>query len=266
MIIDAFPFYNEIGILKARLEYMGDRIDKFVILESTVDFSGRSKNITLTNELVSGLPQKNKIQIHIYDPNWFLKKILFPFARITGWRKILWKIQNDQRNSLLSAIKNHHDTDIVIFGDVDEFIDREEISDISFDNQPKGKVFSVGQQMYYYNLLVKHKEMWQGTAITTVSTLRNKKPSYVRLKRLDHECRFHGWHFSYFADAETIKNKISVISGAENLKSFQNISISEINENINSSLDLYGRRGIELVKLPRPEIPNDLLTILERNL
>ena len=49
MIIDAFIFNNEIDILKARLEYLENHVDYFVIVESNNTFTGKSKNLILKN-------------------------------------------------------------------------------------------------------------------------------------------------------------------------------------------------------------------------
>ena len=42
-IIDAFPFFNEIEILKIRLSMLYDKVDTFVICESNITHSGIHK-------------------------------------------------------------------------------------------------------------------------------------------------------------------------------------------------------------------------------
>ena len=42
-MIDAFLFFNEIEMLKIRLEYLGPVIDYFVIAEADIDFAGKKK-------------------------------------------------------------------------------------------------------------------------------------------------------------------------------------------------------------------------------
>ena len=44
MIIDCFTFYNELGILKKRLNYLYNHVDHFVLVESTVTHRGEPKN------------------------------------------------------------------------------------------------------------------------------------------------------------------------------------------------------------------------------
>ena len=41
MVYDCFQFFNELDILKLRMHVLNDVVDKFVISEATVTFSGR---------------------------------------------------------------------------------------------------------------------------------------------------------------------------------------------------------------------------------
>ena len=43
MVYDCFQFFNELDILKLRLHVLSDVVDRFVISESTVTFSGDPK-------------------------------------------------------------------------------------------------------------------------------------------------------------------------------------------------------------------------------
>lgn len=42
-ILDAFLFYNELDLLKARLAYLGEHVDQFIITEANIDFAGKPK-------------------------------------------------------------------------------------------------------------------------------------------------------------------------------------------------------------------------------
>ena len=44
-IYDCFLFFNELETLELRLEILNDIVDKFVIVESTVTFSGKEKKL-----------------------------------------------------------------------------------------------------------------------------------------------------------------------------------------------------------------------------
>ena len=45
MVYDCFQFFNELDILKLRMHVLNDVVDKFVISEATVTFSGREKAV-----------------------------------------------------------------------------------------------------------------------------------------------------------------------------------------------------------------------------
>ena len=55
-ILDVFLFYNELDLLKARLEYLGPIVDQFIISEANIDFSGKEKKFLLSQELIETLP------------------------------------------------------------------------------------------------------------------------------------------------------------------------------------------------------------------
>lgn len=45
MIFDCIPFFNELDILKLRMQIMSPYVDRFVLEESTVTFSGEPKEM-----------------------------------------------------------------------------------------------------------------------------------------------------------------------------------------------------------------------------
>jgi len=72
MIIDAFPFFNEIALLQVRLNYLGPAVDQFVIIESTIDFAGKRKELMLTKDFIQHLPYARKIRVLHWKPRFFL--------------------------------------------------------------------------------------------------------------------------------------------------------------------------------------------------
>jgi hypothetical protein len=63
-LLDVFLFYNELDLLKARLEYLGPLVDHFIISEANIDFSGRPKSFLLSQALLNTLPFAHKIIYH----------------------------------------------------------------------------------------------------------------------------------------------------------------------------------------------------------
>ena len=48
-IIDCFTFYNELKILKFRLEYLYDHVDYFILVEGTLSHAGKPKELFYQN-------------------------------------------------------------------------------------------------------------------------------------------------------------------------------------------------------------------------
>ena len=273
-LLDVFLFYNELDLLKARLEYLGPIVDRFIVSEANVDFSGRPKDFILSQELVSTLPFANKIIYHreilnLNSISWLFKKLKYR-NRITRY---LWKIQDAQRNSTLIPLKSFSTHDIVIFSDLDEFPSEsailEGVEALQQKTLQKGEphAYSLDQTFYYYNLNnAAPMEKFYGTVMTTLGTFRKYLPHRFRSGKNDFEHIVNGgWHFSYFMDEEKILNKIYAISDVENLGSYKNITMHDIQQKIVSGSDLYDR-GTSLSKVEHKKIPDVVIGVIQKYL
>ena len=273
-LLDVFLFYNELDLLKARLEYLGPLVDHFIISEANVDFSGRPKEFLLSQGLINTLPFTSKVIYHreylnLNSISWLFKKLKYR-NRITRY---LWKIQDAQRNSTLIPLKHFSENDIVIFSDLDEFPSETAInqgiqalqSDNTNDKEPHA--YSLDQTFYYYNLnnAAPHEKFY-GSVITTLGTFRKYLPHRFRSGKNDFEhIASGGWHFSYFMDEEKILNKIYAISDVENLSTYKNITMEEIQQKILSGSDLYDR-GTSLNKTEYKKIPDTVIGVIQKYL
>lgn len=273
-LLDVFLFYNELDLLKARLEYMGPIVNHFIISEANVDFSGRPKEFLLSQKLVSTLPFADKIIYHREHLNlssipWLIKKLKYR-NRTTRY---LWKIQDAQRNSTLIPLRSFNPNDIVIFSDLDEFP-----SELAIEagtkalqsaklNQLEPHAYSLDQTFYYYNLNnAAPEDKFYGSVITTLGTFRKYLPHRFRSGKNDFEhIPEGGWHFSYFMDEEKILNKIYAISDVENLSAFKNITTEEIQQKILAGSDLYDR-GTTLNKVEYKKIPENVVKVIQKYL
>lgn len=273
-LLDVFLFYNELDLLKARLEYLGPIVDYFIISEANVDFSGRPKEFLLSQELFNTLPFANKIIYHreylnLKSPSWLFKKLKYR-NRMT---RFLWKIQDTQRNSTLIPLKSFDSNDIVIFSDLDEFPSETAINKAINSLQSKKTnhlephAYSLDQTFYYYNLNnAAPNDKFYGSVITILGTFRKYLPHRFRSGKNDFEhIQDGGWHFSYFMDEEKILNKILAISDVENLSQFKALSKEEISQKILSGLDLYDRKT-KLSNQERHKIPTKVIAPLEKYL
>jgi beta-1,4-mannosyl-glycoprotein beta-1,4-N-acetylglucosaminyltransferase len=273
-LLDVFLFYNELDLLKARLEYLGPKVNYFFITEANVDFSGEKKEFLLNQQLIKLLPFNekiiyNRIHINLNSCSWILKRIRYRNKKT----RLLWKIQDTQRNASLIPLKKFNQNDIVIFSDLDEFPSEMGINeaikllDYSQSNSKEVNACSLDQTFFYYNL---HNaapyEKFYGSVVTTLKTFRKFLPHKFRSKKNDlaHVCD-GGWHFSYFMDEEKILKKINAIGDVENLSSYKNLSKDDIYQKIEAGIDLYDR-GTKFDSLKYKSIPMTLLKILNKHL
>lgn len=273
-LLDVFLFYNELDLLKARLEYLGPIVDHFIISEANIDFSARPKEFLLNKELINTLPFANKIIYHREDLNlnsitWLFKKLKYRNRNT----RFLWKIQDAQRNSTLKPLKAFSSEDIIIFSDLDEFPSEPAIhegiqallSDGSCQQEPHA--YSLDQTFYYYNLNnAAPIEKFYGSVMTTLGTFKKYLPHRFRSNKNDFKhIASGGWHFSYFMDEEKILNKIYAISDVENLSSYKNITMEEIQQKILSGSDLYDR-GTTLSNVEYKKIPDEVIGVIQKYL
>ena len=250
LLLDAFLFYNELDLLKARLEYLGNTVDYFVISEANIDFSGKKKAFLLSDEFISTLPFSEKIiyhreYIHFSSIEWLIKRLRYQNRK----NRLLWKIQDAQRNSTLKPLSRFKASDIVIFSDLDEFPNEKALTEaISVLSNPEAITnqlcFSCDQLFFYYNIKnAAPEDQFYGSIFTNLGTLRKLLPHKLRSQKdsLAH-IENGGWHFSYFMDEEKILNKILAISDVENLSQYKNLSKEEISKKILSGSDLYDRQ------------------------
>jgi beta-1,4-mannosyl-glycoprotein beta-1,4-N-acetylglucosaminyltransferase len=268
-IIDAFLFFNEIEMLKVRLEYLGPHVDYFLIAEADTDFSGVKKKFFLNKEIIKTLPYSEKIiylqkKINLLSPAWLWKKIKY----CTRDSRFLWQIQNEQRDSILIGLKKFQNSDLVIFGDLDEIpsesaLERIKIMDSNLLINPSWAM-SCDQLFYYYHVNNSSiNEKWYGSIVTQLSFIKDKKPHKIRGMRDDLEHISNGgWHLSYFMNAEQVLKKINAIADVEKISEYKKLSLYEVQLKISSGKDLFNR-GIEFSRTspnPPPKKLVDLLT------
>lgn len=250
-------------MLKVRLEYLGERVDKFIVIESSIDFSGKPKGLVLTKSVVESLPYSWKVMVFVWRPNIILGKLIFPLAGKHGWRKTLWKIQKFQRNHLVNALRYSRPEDVVLFGDLDEIPDRESLTARAvepFEN--KGEIGVFRQKLFYYSLQVLVDMDWRGTVICSVATVLKMSPKQIRRQRNKADVFSGGWHFSYFGSPSAIQQKISAIASVEGMDHAIKLNEDDILDKINSGKDLYGHPYINPELVKSPEIPPELLALI----
>ncbi|MBO6196917.1 MAG: glycosyl transferase GT17 family protein, partial [Butyrivibrio sp.] len=107
MVYDCFPFFNEVDILKLRLNILNPYVDRFVIEESTVTFSGEPKELVF---------EKYKDQF-----KEFLDKITYIVVDDTPIEGADTYVRDYyQKNNLIKGLKDATSDDVIIMSDADE--------------------------------------------------------------------------------------------------------------------------------------------------
>ena len=209
-IIDCFIFYNELKMLKFRLEYLYDYVDYFVLVEATLTHTGNPKELYY---------EKNKHQFEKYKDK-IIHVIIDDFNNLKG-PKYDGIREMGQRNAIdkgIQIIENKYglnDNDIILVSDADEITDRKIIEYYKyFENKTNDKlIYILAHDHYWYNLTCYfNKIKFEAAALLDMNTYKklfNRIANDVRGTKLAIKIiEKAGWHFSYFGDSEFIINKL----------------------------------------------------------
>lgn len=203
MIFDCIPFFNELDILKLRMEILDPYVDYFVLEEATVTFSGKEKKMIFAQNRQLFDKFKDKIRyVAVTDS---------PMSGVTTHERDKY-----QKNQLIRALSDCKPEDIIIFSDVDE-IPNPKILVKLIEEFESGKIYHLAQRMFYCFLNMEEvsgnllsitgefpgveKRQWLGTKICSFADLpkegivflREVSPTDPRSVRVADG----GWHFGY---------------------------------------------------------------------
>jgi beta-1,4-mannosyl-glycoprotein beta-1,4-N-acetylglucosaminyltransferase len=244
-ILDAFTFYNELDILKIRLDLLYEKVDKFVICESNVTFSGHPKRYYFEDNKNEFLPYLDKILLLHYEPdisslNFSNKDTEYnPFSAP-------WIVETGQRNFLSSALTTFDADDIAFVSDVDE-IWNPELSDSIKSREIPFESARLEMQMHYYYLncfsVGQNDFKWTRPFFSEIAQIKlNPDLNEIRIKAGLPIIKNSGWHFSYLGGAKKISEKINAFSHQEtNTPDINNLT--HLEQCINLGRDHLNRPG-----------------------
>ena len=212
-IFDCFQYFNEDHIADLRFNILNKFVDKFVIVESTVNHQGKSKKLHF--DINKYKKFKNKINYIIVDDT---PENIKKFHE--GGESL---VEQHQRNSITKGLKNANDNDLIILSDVDEIPDLNKLNE--YDSN-KYAVFSQKMFMYKLNFLNLKENNWHGSKICLkknfkspqwVRNLKFKQYPFWRIDTLFSNTRYinleiikdGGWHFTNLMTAEKLYEKLS---------------------------------------------------------
>ncbi len=275
MVIDCVPFFNELDILKLRLGVLAPYVDRFIIEEATVTFSGEPKELCF---------EKNKNYFKEY-----LDKITYIVVDDSPKGAASHEIDYFQKNRLVKGLESVGATsdDIIIFGDVDEIPDPKVLQKIIKDFD-KTKVYHLAQRNFYAFLNMEEKSgsllsitgdfkeipdnerKWLGTKITSIDNI--PKEGIVRLRDLvkpedPRSVRVSdgGWHFGYMGGKHQTNpvERIGVkVKAAAHQEYNDREILAETMDRLILGQDIFGRDA----RFERVEVDNSYPEYLLKNL
>lgn len=258
MVYDCIPFFNELDILNLRLHILSPLVDKFIIEESTVTFSGESKELCF---------EKNK---ELFRE--FLPKIEYIVVDNSPADATTHERDRFQKNALEKGLKDAGDEDVIILSDVDEIPNPKVLEKLIAEFDPD-KVYHLAQRMFYCYLNMEEvsgnllsitgefpgveRRMWLGTKVFSkrsipsdgIIMLREASvtaPNAVRVAD-------GGWHFGYMGSRHEsdVSKRIGtkVVAAAHQEYNKQDI-LAEARDRLLLGQDMFGRNA----KFERVEI------------
>lgn len=261
MIIDTFTFNTEFDLLEARLQYLNDVVDYFIIVETTCTFKGVAKELNFAKNLERYRPWLHKI---IYRPyvHEFQNQNLDYRPEDTDYTSAHWEIEMAQREYITTMLGVFADTDLVMVSDLDEFPSKQGIR-TALQHITESPAIGFRQLMFYYNLNQHQVHPWHGSVISTVAFAREHGAQWLRDHRsvlpFVHE---GGWHLSYWMSPEQIRRKVLSFAHQEvNREPFTNLD--HIRARIAQGRDLFDRENPFVPAVPESLDP-EFLSIVSR--
>jgi beta-1,4-mannosyl-glycoprotein beta-1,4-N-acetylglucosaminyltransferase len=206
-IIDCFLFFNELDLLKLRLMETYDIVDYYILVESSVTFSGINKDFIF---------EQNKDMFKLY-----LDKIIHIKVYDTPNTNNPWEREIFQRDCILRGINTLqlHDNDILFITDCDEIINKKVLMYVKTHNLAY-HMYSLNMDVYYYDFNYKSNEIWK----SKVKLLKYKillgdncrvTPTIIRYTEAKEFPIKGGWHFTFFGGVQKIQEKLRGFSHQE---------------------------------------------------
>jgi hypothetical protein len=238
MRIDTILLNNELDILELRLQILDPVMDRFVVVESTVEFSGRPKPLHF---------EENKSKFEAWkDKIHYIKVTDTPDSGNDRWAR-----EHFQRNAILRGLECFKHHDVVFMSDVDEIPDLDAVR----KNRHGGyrQVYS----MYYVNAVCTD-ENWVGTTCGYCSEYRHVSPQKMRNDRyVLPAVQPGGWHFAYLMTTQQMHHKLGAFAHAE----WDTPAVhAQIEQRVTDLKDLFGahQKPMQVVNVSTGYFPEHL--------
>ena len=259
MLIDCFPYFNEVELLKLRYEVLKDHVDGFIIVEADRTHRGDPKPFTLQSVLNSQ---------NISSHNIFVLQAFLPSKEEV---EDPWIRERGQRDALGTALQKLPEDTVFICSDCDEIPNPrvfDEIKEYLAYNQ--NSICGLDMSMHYgradLQLCSDTGSLfnWRCATACTVSTLLEL--GSITAVRNQENRRFignrdAGLHFSWMGGAERRKTKLSSIAEHYLWDTPEVQSLCESFVASKGNLDMLGRKDHILTEYPVENLPPEVFKI-----
>lgn len=252
MVYDCFQFFNELDILKIRLNVLNSVVDRFVISEATETFSGLQKPLYYEENKEMFAEFADKI-IHV---------VVDDTPKGTEWGT--HERDTFQKNAVTRGLKDCTDDDIVIFSDLDEIPNPDKIREILKDFRDD-KIYHFAQRLFYCYLNMEEvsgkllsyagefegvaRKKWIGSKMLSYRLLREQnlllgELRFPERKEIGIRVDDGGWHFGYMGGhgEKDIRKRVQekVVSAAHQEYNSRHV-LSQVTDQIKDGKDIFGR-------------------------
>ena len=247
-IIDCTSFYEEHMMYEVRLNILKDKVDKFIVTESTFSHSGKKKKLNFD---INNYPKfKDKIIYVAIDkePQGIVEENNNPYLQRSNSLKRI-ALSYDES---LKELKNFSNNDFIMLSDNDEIPNLNSEDFLKNNNS----IVLFNQLFFYYKFnLLYDKMIWPGTKgctkgkLKSLSWLRNiklKKYPFWRLDTLFSDTKYidinvikdGGWHFTNLKSPEEMYDKFMNFGHHDEFR-LSGITIEKIKEKIINKEMIY---------------------------
>lgn len=203
MVIDTFPFFNELDLLEIRFNILDPHVDCFVLVESPLTFSGKPKPLYYQENAHRFKRWKDKVIHLVYEDNDEVEALLWQHADMAP--APAFKNAFRQKEFIRTALAECNPDDVIYYGDVDEIW-----KPVTCDDSTQ----KLEQLNYCGYLNQRSSEQWRGTFVTKYQNIKDGSINYLRANP-DKFTPDGGWHFTNLGGAEAVKAKFAAYDHQE---------------------------------------------------
>jgi len=240
MLYDGFLFFNEFELLEIRLNELDGLVDRHVLVESSITFSGKPKPLYFWERHAEFEKYRHKIN--------------YVAVLNTPETTDPWERETFQRNAIMRGV-NGSDDDLLICSDVDE-IPRASAIRAAMPITEMRNIHMKSYSMY----INAHSGPWYHATIGPMIEFRKVGPHAIRMGNYP-KIENGGWHFSSIGGADRVVTKLDSFSHQEeSIQAFKDRAA--IQEKLDKGLGLYG--GVMCLEKLDGTFPEHLVRNKER--